>query len=190
MSMYLELNEIDEYATIIPFDETHVRFASTMIDAYIGTNDGKSKFSQNRAIEVVHPNRKGILILKNDPVLEIESIQGIHTRDVNEVGVEIEPYLYDFDGSKYVYLLNNTDRMSYSKIFLRGARYYKVTYKYGYDGIPEEVKTACAMLAMNISQVSTFTALDSMTTLDARFSLADPNLFTNEIKSLLSRYRF
>lgn len=190
MSMYLEQNEIDEYGSIIPFDETHVRFASTMIDAYVGTNNGKSKFSSNVTTEVVHPNRKGVLILKNDPVIDIESIQGIHTRDVNEVGVEIEPYLYDFDGSKYVYLLNGNDRMSYSKIFLRGARYYKVTYKYGFDEIPEEVKTACAMLAMNISQVSTFTALDSMTTLDARFSLADPNLFTNEIKSLLSRYRF
>lgn len=189
MSMYLEPNEIDEYATIIPFDETHVRFASTMIDAYVGTNDGKSKFSQNRAIEVVHPNRKGILILKNDPVLEIESIQAIHTRDAKEDGVTLEPYLYDFDGGKYVYLSNRSE-MTYSKIFMHGARYYKVTYKYGYDGIPEEVKTACAMLAMNISQVSTFTALDSMTTLDARFSLADPSLFTNEIKSLLSRYRF
>nr|DAD61109.1 MAG TPA: hypothetical protein [Caudoviricetes sp.]DAE86415.1 MAG TPA: hypothetical protein [Caudoviricetes sp.] len=190
MSMYLEPFEMEEYGAIIPFDETHVKFASTMIDAYIGTNNGKSKFTSNTTTEVIKPTRKGLLILKNDPVIDIVSIQGVTTRDVHEDGVEIEPYLYDFDGSKYVYLSNNSANMTYSKIFLRNARYYKVTYKYGFDEIPEEVKTACAMLAMNISQVSTFTALDSMTTLDARFSLADPNLFTNEIKSLLSRYRF
>lgn len=190
MSMYLEPNEIEEYSSIIPFDETHVQFASTMIDAYVGTNGGKSKFTTNTATEIVTPTRKGLLILKNDPVVEIESIQGMSTRDINSDGVLIEPYMYDFDGSKYVYLVGNSSYTTYSKIFLRNARYYKVTYKYGFDEIPNEVKTACAMLAMNISQVSTFTALDSMTTLDARFSLADPNLFTNEIKSLLSRYRF
>lgn len=190
MSMYLDPSEIDQYNSIIPFDEAHVQFASTMIDAYIGTNDGKSKFTSNVTTELITPNRKGLLILKKDPVIEIQSIQGLSTRDIHEDGVEIEPYLYDFDGSKYIYLLNDSATMTYSRIFLRNAKYYKVTYKYGFDEIPEEVKTACAMLAMNISQVSTFTSLDSMTTLDARFSLADPSLFTNEIKSLLSRYRF
>ena len=190
MSMYLDPSEIDQYNSIIPFDESHVQFASTMIDAYIGTNDGKSKFTSNVTTELLTPNRKGLLILKKDPVIEIKSIQGLSTRDMNEDGVEIEPYLYDFDGSKYIYLLNNSATMTYSRIFLRNAKYYKVKYSSVFYEIPEEVKTACAMLAMNISQVSTFTSLDSMTTLDARFSLADPNLFTNEIKSLLSRYRF
>lgn len=188
--VYLDATEIDEYCQMIPVDESHVQFASTMIDAYVGTNNGQSKFTSNEITEIVKPNRKGVLILKNDPVIDILSIQAIHTRDINEDGVEIEPYLYDFDGSKYVYLLSNTSAMTYSQIFSHNARFYKVRYNYGFAEIPREVKTACAMLAMNISQVSTFTALNSMTTLDARFSLTDPNLFTNEIKSLLSRYRF
>ena len=44
--VYLDAAEIDEYCQMIPVDESHVQFASTMIDAYVGTNNGKSKFSK------------------------------------------------------------------------------------------------------------------------------------------------
>lgn len=191
MSMYLDLVEIDEYCQMIPVDESHVRYASAMIDAYIGTNKGKSKFEPNEFVEIVKPNRKGICKLKYDPVIEIQSIQGLSMRNINLDGVLLEDYMYDFDENGYI-VLNNVGNGVFhrSSLFLNHIKYYKVQYTYGYEEVPEDIKIACAMLAMNISQVSTFTALDSMTTLDARFSLADSNLFTNEIKSLISRYRF
>lgn len=82
--VYLDAAEIDEYCQMIPVDESHIQFASTMIDAYVGTNNGKSKFSSNETTEVLKPNRKGVLILKNDPVIDILSIQAVSTRDINE----------------------------------------------------------------------------------------------------------
>lgn len=190
MAMYLDAIEIDDYCQMIPVDENHVRYASAMIDAYIGTNKGKSKFESNEYTELVKPNRKNICKLKYDPVIDVKHVEGMVVRDINESGVLIEPYLYDFDENGYlIFHAANHRQMTYHSLFTSGVKWYKVTYDYGYDEIPEEVKIACAMLAMNISQVSTFTSLDSMTTLDARFSLADPSLFTSEIKSLLSRYR-
>ena len=66
---------------------------------------------------------------------------------------------------------------------------FKITYSYGYAEIPEAVKLACAMIAMNISQQGGFANIESATNLDARYSLTDPSVFTDDIRRMLVSYR-
>lgn len=64
-----------------------------------------------------------------------------------------------------------------------------ITYTYGYEEIPSKIKLACAMLAMNIAQQGGFANINSATNLDARYSLSDPSVFTDDIRRMLMEYR-
>jgi len=64
-----------------------------------------------------------------------------------------------------------------------------VTYTFGYAAVPEEVKRACGMIAMNIAQLQTFTNLNNRSDLDTKIALSDPSLMTSDIRQLLSPYR-
>ena len=45
------------------------------------------------------------------------------------------------------------------------------------------------MLAMNIAQQGGFANINSATNLDARYSLSDPSVFTDDIRRMLMEYR-
>lgn len=187
-TQYLTDKEIEEYCEQIPATKTQVLFASAIIDAYVGLYNGRSKFSTSEYTETVTLNRKGIAKLSRSPIVNIVNIKADGGLMIPSFNVDLK--LFEVEDSGYIhYIPFGIMRRTISNPLAYPIKRLQVTYTYGYDEIPEQVKRACAMIAMNISQTATFTSLQSMTTLDARFALSDPSVITPDIKFLLSRYR-
>lgn len=191
MSMYLTEEEIEKYCDMMPVTESQVIFASGIIDAYVGTVNGKSKFSIFTSSEILQVRRKGALKLRNAPVISIEHVflrGNNYFTTPSEYELTVDYLQWDSDG--YIYMdINGNRSINTNYWYMPTAKEVRIEYTYGYSEVPERVKLACAMLAMNISQTASFTSLDSITTLDSRFALANPSLFTPDIKALLSEYR-
>lgn len=188
-TMYLSADEVETYCEQIPVTESQVAFASSLIDAFVGNHDGSSLFTKKEQTDVIKLNRKGIGRLKHKPVIEILKVSSVGQGMFGFTEVELDINTIQFDEEGYIYTNGFNNRITRNNLRPSPISQLKVQYTYGFEEIPEPVKRACAMLAMNISQTATFTNLQSMTTLDARFSLANPSLFTTDIKSLLTRYR-
>ena len=188
-SMYLTEDEMIVYCEAVPVTVSQVRFASSMIDAYIGLIDGKSKFEIHECTEKVRFNRKGIGRVKRSPILVLTKATVIGNGHFGLSEFEVDTHNFDYDELGYIYTTNLSNDINSIISGVTYPREVKFTYLYGYDEIPEPIKVACAMIAMNIAQSATFLNLDSMTTLDARFSLSDPSVITSEIRRLLSGYR-
>lgn len=189
---YLQPEEYATYCDMIPVTNSQVMIASAMIDAYVGTIGEESKFQKFSTTETVRLKRKGEIKLKNFPVLSIEKIVLIGRNcfaSQSEYEMNVDEIQWDESGYIYFNIGYNRNIISHSW-YLPMANTVRIEYTYGYEEVPKKVKLACAMLAMNISQVATFTSLDSMTTLDARFALANPSLFTDDIKALLDDYKW
>ena len=188
-SMYLTEDEMIDYCESVPVTVSQVRFASSMIDAYIGLIDGKSKFKIHECVETIKFNRKGIGRVKRSPIVGIIEAVVRGNGHFGATEFEIDSKLLSFDELGYVYAPSVSGCFSSIVSGMTLPREVTVRYLYGYDEVPEPIKVACAMIAMNIAQSATFLNLDSMTTLDARFSLSDPSVITSEIRRLLSGYR-
>lgn len=188
-SMYLTEDEMIAYCESVPVTVSQVRFASSMIDAYIGLIDGKSKFEIHECTEKVRFNRKGIGRVKRSPILGITKAVVSGSGHFGMSEFEIDHRLLEYDELGYVYAPNVSGCLNSIISGVTLPKEVTIRYLYGYDEIPEQIKVACAMIAMNIAQSATFLNLDSMTTLDARFSLSDPSVITSEIRRLLAGYR-
>lgn len=188
-SMYLTENEMIAYCESVPVTVSQVRFASSMIDAYIGLVDGKSKFGVHVGTETVRFNRKGIGRIKRSPIIGITKAIVSGSGHFGMTEFEIDSRLLSYDELGYVYAPNVSGCFNSVISGVTTPKEITIHYLYGYEEIPEPIKVACAMIAMNIAQSATFLNLDSMTTLDARFSLSDPSVITSEIRRLLSGYR-
>lgn len=187
---YLTEEEYDIYCDQMPVTSSQVMYASALIDAYVGLNDGKSKFTETEQTEVIKLNRKGIGHLKVTPIINISKVCAVGGGyGYSGIRSELDLGAINYDTNGYIYVCMNPSYVTRSSLFLNNITALEVTYTSGYKEIPEQVKRACGMVAMNISQTATFTDLQSMTTLDARFALNSSNILTSEIKTLLSRYR-
>lgn len=193
-TLYLTEDETIEYCDMLPITMSQVAFASAMIDSYIGmvnTPKGKkSKFSLTEITETLRPNRKHVVKLKYAPIVLLLKVEAMCSGYFGATGYELDTQ--DLFVDEYGYLeipTFNADVLTKQTLLKGQPKAIKVTYLYGYEEIPENIKRACAMIAMNISQTGTFVNIESMTTLDARWSLTNPSVFTDDIKNLLSEYR-
>ena len=66
----------------------------------------------------------------------------------------------------------------------------EIKYSYGYENVPDEVKYVTAMLAQNIRQLSTFAGAKRLNTLDYTVEMSNPSFFTDDMRSILSKYRY
>lgn len=190
-TQYLTDEEIPDYCDLLPVTKSQVVFASGIIDSFVGRVNGGSKFKAFTATETVRPNRRGVVKLKHTPVISVDKValqvpNAFHFTSDVEVPAD-ELYC---DESGYIQV-PDLHEMPVTPINLYGRApvAFKITYSYGYAEIPEAVKLACAMIAMNISQQGGFANIESATNLDARYSLTDPSVFTDDIRRMLVSYR-
>lgn len=187
-SKYLTTDEINEYCGTIPVIESQVLFASAIIDAYIGGNN----FTQKQVTEKnLKSNKKGIIKLKYSPIISIGKVELCVPNGFAYTATVSVPIDYiNFDESGYVFMPMNGD-MAVTAYNLYGVspRSCNITYTYGYQDVPDQVKLACAMISMNIAQQGGFANIQSVTTLDARYALTDPSVFTNDIRAILAEFR-
>ncbi len=190
-TQYLTDEEISEYCDLLPVTKSQVVFASGIIDSFVGRVNGDSKFKAFTATETVRPNRRGVIKLKHTPVISVDKVAlqvPNAFRFTSDVEMPADELYYDESG----YLqFPDFNEMPVTPINLYGKApvAFKITYSYGYAEVPEAVKMACAMIAMNISQQGGFANIESATNLDARYSLTDPSVFTDDIRRMLVSYR-
>lgn len=191
-SKYLTDEEINEYCDMLPVTPSQVRFASGMIDAFVGLYKGKSKFTQNTITEKgLKPNRKGVIKLRYTPVISVDEISlCVPNAFKFTATVKIEPSDVFVDPDGYIYLpVYDSLPITPNNLYGLPPVCMDISYSYGYEEIPEKVKLACAMIAMNISQQGGFANIESATNLDARYALSDPSVFTDDIRRMLMEYR-
>ena len=190
-TQYLTDEEISEYCDLLPVTKSQVVFASGIIDSFVGRVNGDSKFKAFTATETVRPNRRGVIKLNHTPVISVDKVAlqvPNAFRFTSDVEMPADELYYDESG----YLqFPDFNEMPVTPINLYGKApvAFKITYSYGYAEVPEAVKMACAMIAMNISQQGGFANIESATNLDARYSLTDPSVFTDDIRRMLVSYR-
>lgn len=190
-TQYLTDEEISEYCDLLPVTKSQVVFASGIIDSFVGRVNGGSKFKAFTATETVRPNRRGVIKLKHTPVISVDKVAlqvPNAFRFTSDVEMPTDELYYDESG----YLqFPDFNEMPVTPINLYGKApvAFKISYSYGYAEVPEAVKMACAMIAMNISQQGGFANIESATNLDARYSLTDPSVFTDDIRRMLVSYR-
>lgn len=190
-TQYLTDEEISEYCDLLPVTKSQVVFASGIIDSFVGRVNGGSKFKAFTATETARPNRRGVIKLNHTPVISVDKVAlqvPNAFRFTSDVEMPADELYYDESG--YIQF-PDFNEMPVTPINLYGKApvAFKITYSYGYAEIPEAVKMACAMIAMNISQQGGFANIESATNLDARYSLTDPSVFTDDIRRMLVSYR-
>lgn len=191
MSQYLTEDEILQYCnTVAGVQVSDVIIASNLIDGYLGYS-----FSVNEATETIQLNEKRRGKLRNRPVINIESVKEIFyspvgmsqkeaTTDNVFLDAEMDGYFsYYPQGNPFIYPL---DFCSPFKPQLK----LEIKYSYGYESVPEEVKYVTAMLAQNIRQLSTFAGAKRLNTLDYTVEMSNPSFFTDDMRSILSKYRY
>ena len=190
-TQYLTDEEISEYCDLLPVTKSQVVFASGIIDSFVGRVNGDSKFKAFTATETVRPNRRGVIKLNHTPVISVDKVAlqvPNAFRFTSDVEMPTDELYYDESG--YIQF-SDFNEMPVTPINLYGKApvAFKITYSYGYAEVPEAVKMACAMIAMNISQQGGFANIESATNLDARYQLTDPSVFTDDIRRMLVSYR-
>ena len=174
-TQYLTDEEIPDYCDLLPVTKSQVVFASGIIDSFVGRVNGGSKFKAFIATETVRPNRRGVVKLAHTPVISVNKValqvpNAFHFTSDVEVPAD-ELYC---DESGYIQIPDlNEMPVTPVNLYGRAPVALKITYSYGYAEIPEAVKLACAMIAMNISQQGGFANIESATNLDSRYSLTE-----------------
>ena len=184
MSAYLTEDEIMQYCTRVP-DVTmeDVLTASSMIDSYCGSFEIKprTEIVRLKSKRTAHGTRL-IGRLKHTPIAEITSVKtvtqnvfGRSEEDVATHSIYLEDYGY------FTYIGDSPN----ARLFCCLPSELVVGYKSGYSKYPEKLKMACAILAQNIVQYGGFLVWQTKKDIDYSITLADPNVFTREIKLLL-----
>lgn len=184
MSAYLTEEEILAYCTRIS-DVTieDVMIASGLIDAYCGS------FEVRKRCETVRLKQKrsayGMKLigrLKHTPVKAIVSVKSVVQNIFGRSEEEISPSSIYMDEYGYFTCIGDTPN---SRLFGRPPCELIVEYESGFSEYPEQLKVACAILAQNIVQYGGFLSWETKKDIDYSITLADPNVFTREIKLIL-----
>lgn len=192
MSQYLTEDEILTYCTSqAGVNISDVVIASQLIDGYLGKSFAVTEISETVKVNAKHRGK-----LKNSPVIEVKSIVElvITPLGVTQQDIALDKLFLDYENDGYFTYIANTSPFAYS--FMDNCctnasreRCLKVTYTYGYDVIPEDIKIVCAMLAQNIRQMQSFAGFKRLTTLDYTVELANPSFFTNDMRIILNKYK-
>lgn len=192
MSQYLTEEEILKYCTSqVGVNISDVVIASHLIDSYLGKS-----FSVNEISETVNVNAKHRGKLKHYPIAEIVKITElvITPLGVTRQDIALDKLVLDVENDGYFTYIANKSSFAYS--FMDNCcsnsardRRLEVTYTYGFNNIPEDVKLVCAMLAQNIRQMQSFAGFKKLNTLDYTVEMANPSFFTNDMRMLLNKYR-
>lgn len=181
--IYLDISEVAVYCTI-PIDETVLTQANLIVASYIGDIEKQSTTERLR----LNRNNRGKLSKIKDsvPLVSVDNIT-VQTRtafgisneaiDVNNVTVDNFGYLTYYQGASLM-----------QQMFRGIANEISVTYTYGYDVAPNDLKLATGVIAQNIAKRGTF-GNKSITDFDVQLQFLDDSVVTSDIRVILNKYR-
>lgn len=179
--IYLTELEVPNYTDVPGITAKHIGIASALIDTYIGKDLSAKQYE-----EIIALNKKGISRLKNRPVLSIDSVKVIYQTPFgfNEESVSTSSVFFDEYGYIKFFGANSVNQMLFNVM----PNSLKITYQAGFEEVPEELKIACAALAVNIKKRGLGNEKE-ITDLDVKIVLADTSVFTPDIRMLCQKYR-
>lgn len=188
MSQYLTEEEIPKYCSTVPnVTINDVIIASNLIDGYLGYS-----FSKSTTSETVTVNNRFRGKLKNKPILSIDKVyQLVRTAiSISRNEVKTENVYVDVENDGYFsYVATSFPFAMNTFCGNRQPIKLEVTYSYGYDEIPEDIKVVTGMLAQNISQIASFAGYKKLTTLDYTIEMGNPSFFTADMRQILTKYK-
>lgn len=190
---YLTEEEIPIFCTLqAGVEVSDVIIASSLIDGYVGYS-----FEPKECKETVKINHKHRGKLNNIPVIDITKVDEIYRSPIGKSirQVNIENIDLDIENNGYFtyYSQVNPFAMIISdncNIPLEHRQHIlEITYQYGYEEIPDDIKIVCAMLAQNIRGLNSFAGIKKLNTLDYTVEMANPSFFTQDMRLILDKYR-
>lgn len=192
---YLTVDEIPVYCTLqAGVEESDVQIASSLIDGYLGFS-----FDVYEKTETVKVNHKHRGKVNYSPIIDIINVKEIYrspigksVRDVDNDSVDFDVenngyFTYYSKANPFVMIIDSYDN---SCVPLPHKQHtLEITYKYGYEEVPEDIKRVCAMLAQNIRQQNSFAGIKKLNTLDYTIEMANPSFFTQDMKLILNKYK-
>ena len=181
---YLKPEEIPKYCGIIegvtPGD---VRTASTLIDGYLGRSFEPTQFTE-RVRMLRH--RRGHL--DHHPVIAVNKVVALGSCVFGNTREELPPTVIELDPENDGYFTFVGLGGLNAFVYRMHPYLLEVSYTGGFDGYPEKLKTATAMLACNIRQAMSFNGAKQLTSLDFQVLMTDDSFFTSDIKRLLREF--
>lgn len=189
---YLTPEEYSTYATEFPIVDSHVAIASKLINSYCGRSFGSIETTDSVVL-----NKKMSGKLKQSPVVSVDKVYAV-TRlpsGKSKVEVNIED---DFECSENGYFTyygqENFHYPGYGmptpgQIFKVQHSYLEVKYTYGYAELPEDIKTACGMIAQNIAQAKQFAGVKEISDFDSKVVFDGIGFISADIRLILNKYR-
>lgn len=191
MSQYITEEEIPKYcASQAGVEVSDVIIASQLIDGYIGKS-----FDVQEISETVNVNAKHRGKLKHYPVVDIKALTEVMITPlgVNRQEVTADKMVLDADNDGYFYYIGSKSPFAFNPYgmceYEPKAQRLEITYSYGYEEIPEEIKVVCGMLAQNIRQLQSFVGFKRLNTLDYTVEMANPSFFTQDMQLILNKFR-
>ena len=181
---YLLPSEYATYCGSIAVTEAIVEYASGLIDAIIG----KTLNPTTDTFIVKLKNNKGKL--RYTPVISVDTVKGINVSysGVTESDLPINSvYLTDVYGH-----LQFFPGAGINSIVWGSPESLKLTYHYGYETIPTDIKIVCGSIAKNIANMDStggISGAKSITSLDFSIAMFDDRLFSSNESLILSKYK-
>lgn len=180
------LTDIERESLCPSASMSDVEYASLLIDAYLGFTIG-----ENTAVEpMVKPNRNNLCCLKHYPVLLVTSIKGIQSTPFGISEVELNPSNIYFVDDYGRFMMNGGGSIGAS-IFGQ-PKAYKVTYKWGWTVVPDEIKRVCAAIATSLAKVEAmggFKGAKTVSSLDFSVTMFDDSIVSSSELSILNKYK-
>lgn len=187
--MYLTEEEIPRYCTVVAgVDTSDVLIASNLIDGYLGRS-----FSVNTASETISINDKKRGKLRHYPIISIDEVYQIVRTEISITKNKVDSnnvFLDAEDDGYFSYIPTRTPfGLNIPYCYARQPLKIEVKYTYGYKDIPEDIKIVTGMLAQNIRQASSFVGYKKLNTLDYTVEMGNPSFFTDDMRTILDKYR-
>jgi len=161
---------------------TQVEAASALIEAYKGMTLGVREHTER--VNLRHKRRdtetRGKLL--HFPRIEIETVVARTRTPFGVTQTTFDAGCLEFDSPASVYF---SFFMPASAMFRERPASLIVTYKSGYEVIPEAVKRACGILACNIKQMGGVLRWKSRDDYDIKVTLGNDGVMTEEVKQML-----
>jgi hypothetical protein len=181
---YLEPSEYITYCGDTPVTEADIKYATGLINAIIGRS-----LEPDTTVELVKL-KKSAGKLKNTPVISVGQIVGVNITSygVTESDLPLNSIYITDEYGRFAFFPG----VGINSIVWGTPSNLKITYNYGFEEIPEEIKVVCGSIAKNIVKIDSIGGISgakSISSLDFTIAMFDDRLYSSNEMLILQKYK-
>lgn len=185
--IYLTAAEIPVYCGLAAdVTMTQVEAASALIDAYKGCSLEPREHTERVELRCKRRDAEVRGKLIHLPRIEVTDVKAKTLTPFGKMESKFDADCLEFDSPDSVYF---SFYMPPTMMFRDVPKVLTVTYKSGYEVIPEAVKRACGILACNIKAMGGVLRWKSRDDYDIKVTLGNEGVMTSEVKQILDGVR-